>query len=173
MNNYQIVQVTLNDLAQLQVVGRQTFAEKFSEGNSSENLDKYLVEAFSTEKLRSELNDQESEFYFATLDEKVIGYLKVNFGKAQTELKDENAMEIERIYVLKDFHGKNAGQLLLEKAIEISRTKNAAYIWLGVWEENPRAINFYSKNGFIAFDKHIFTLGNEAQTDIMMKLNLS
>jgi len=81
-------------------------------------------------------------------------------------------MEIERIYVLKDFHGKNIGQLLFEKAIELATQKNANYIWLGVWEENPRAINFYKKNGFVEFDKHIFVLGDDEQTDIMMRLEL-
>lgn len=111
-------------------------------------------------------------FYFAKCDKKVIGYLKLNFGKSQTELKDDKAVEIERIYVLNNFHGKNVGQLLYNKAIEISKQKKAKYIWLGVWEENPRAINFYKKNGFVAFDKHLFKLGNDEQTDIMMKLKL-
>ncbi len=46
-------------------------------------------------------------------------------------------------------------------------------MWLGVWEKNPRALRFYQKIGFQEFDKHIFTLGNEKQTDIMMKLHLN
>lgn len=81
-------------------------------------------------------------------------------------------MEIERIYVLKEFHGKKVGQILYEKAIELAKGIDADFIWLGVWEENPRAIRFYEKNGFSAFDKHIFQLGNDEQTDIMMKLEL-
>jgi diamine N-acetyltransferase len=75
--------------------------------------------------------------------------------------------------VLKEFHGKNVGKLLYEKALHIARQKNAGYVWLGVWEENHRAIRFYKKNGFKEFDKHIFRLGNDNQTDIMMKLNLT
>ena len=63
--------------------------------------------------------------------------------------------------------------MLYEKAIEIANQRNADYVWLGVWEENPRAISFYLKNGFVAFDKHIFKLGDDEQTDIMMKLLLS
>jgi ribosomal protein S18 acetylase RimI-like enzyme len=103
---------------------------------------------------------------------KTIGYLKLNFGAAQTELKNEQSLEIERIYVLKEFHGKNIGQLLYDKAIQIAKEKNVNYVWLGVWEENLRAINFYKKNGYVAFDKHIFKLGDDEQTDIMMKLEL-
>jgi len=87
-------------------------------------------------------------------------------------LKDNNALEIERIYVLKEYHGKEIGQLLYNKAIEVARDKKASYLWLCVWENNERAISFYKKNGFTAFDKHIFTLGDDEQTDIMMRLFL-
>ena len=172
MSDINIKKATLNDIDHLQKIGKQTFFETFSTGNSEENIKKYLEEGFSVEKLSSELSTETSEFYFAELESEVIGYLKLNFGHSQTELKDEKAVEIERIYVLKEYHGKKVGQILYEKAIEIAKQKNAGYVWLGVWEENPRAINFYKKNGFVEFDKHIFKLGEDEQTDIMMKLNL-
>ena len=172
MSDINIKKATLNDIDHLQKIGKQTFFETFSTGNSEENIKKYLEESFSVEKLSSELSTETSEFYFAELESEVIGYLKLNFGHSQTELKDEKAVEIERIYVLKEYHGKKVGQILYEKAIEIAKQKNAGYVWLGVWEENPRAINFYKKNGFVEFDKHIFKLGEDEQTDIMMKLNL-
>jgi len=107
------------------------------------------------------------------LDNKVIGYIKINFGQAQTDIKDKKSIEIERIYVLKDFYGKKVGQILYNKALNIARQKKSEYLWLGVWEKNPRAIQFYKKNGFVEFDKHIFKLGNDEQTDIMMRLKLS
>jgi ribosomal protein S18 acetylase RimI-like enzyme len=173
MATIEIKKATLNDLDYLQKIGRQTFRETFSESNSEENMKNYLEEGFSNEKLTAELNDNNSEFYFATLNNEVIGYLKINFGSSQTELKDSKALEIERIYVSKEFHGKSIGQLLYDKAIQIAKLKNADYVWLGVWEENPRAIRFYEKYGFVEFDKHIFKLGNDKQTDIMMKLKLT
>lgn len=171
--NIQIKKISLNEIDQLQKIGRQTFLETFSDSNSEENMKNYLEEGFSSEKLTAELNNKDSEFYFATLENNVIGYLKVNFGASQTELKDNKALEIERIYVSKEFHGKKVGQLLYDKAIEVARQKNNEYVWLGVWEENLRAIKFYTKNGFVEFDKHIFKLGNDEQTDIMMKLKLA
>lgn len=173
MADIEIKKITINDIEQLQKIGRQTFYETFSAENTEENMEKYLKDRFSIEKLTSELRDNNTEFYFASLDNKVIGYLKLNFEQSQTELKDDKAVEIERIYVLKDFHGKNVGQLLFDKAIQIATQKSADYVWLGVWEENSRAINFYKKNGFVEFDKHIFKLGNDEQTDIMMKLKLN
>lgn len=164
--------VTLNDIDQLQKIGKKTFNETFALENTAENMKIYLDKGFSIEKLTAELTNKNSEFYFAALENHIIGYMKLNFGHSQTELKDDNALEIERIYVSKEFHGKNVGQLLFDKAIQIARQKNANYVWLGVWEKNPRAINFYKKNGFVEFDKHIFKLGNDEQTDIMMKLKL-
>ena len=164
-----IKRVTLSDLDQLQKIGRQTFIETFSADNTDENMNQYLEQGFSSEKLTAELNNEGSEFYFAELDGKVIGYLKLNVGQSQTEIKDDEALEIERIYVLQEYQGKKVGQVLYEKAIQVSRQKGAQYVWLGVWEENPRAIGFYKKNGFVEFDKHVFKLGDEEQTDIMMK----
>jgi len=171
--NINVKQVTLSEIDKLQEIGRQTFYETFAGSNTEDDMKKYLDESFSEIKLTTELKDTNSEFYFATLDNKVIGYLKLNFGQSQTELKDDKALEIERIYVPKEFHGKKVGQILYDKALQIARQKNVDYVWLGVWEENLRAISFYKKNGFVEFDKHVFKLGNDVQTDIMMKLNLN
>ncbi|MEM1338661.1 MAG: GNAT family N-acetyltransferase [Bacteroidota bacterium] len=168
----EIRKATIQDITKLKEIGKQTFYETFSSDNSEENMTKYLAQEFSNEKLRSELNDPNAEFYFAELDGKIIGYLKVNRGPSQTEIKNENALEIERIYVLKEFHGKKVGQMLYDKAIALAKIHDVAYVWLGVWERNPRAIRFYEKNGFVPFDKHIFTLGEDKQIDLMMKLKL-
>ena len=169
MAEVDIVKVTTDDIQQLQYISKQTFYETFSDGNTKENMDKYLEEAFSLEKLREEVMDDNSAFYFAKKEDNVIGYLKLNVGASQTELKDNKAIEIERIYVLKEFYGKKVGQFLFKFALLKARKLKADYIWLGVWEKNSRAIQFYKKNGFVEFDKHIFILGNDEQTDIMMK----
>lgn len=173
MENIIIQRVTLKDIQQLQKIGRQTFYETFSESNTEENMNKYLADGFSKEKLTEELNNKSSEFYFAVLEEKVIGYLKLNFGASQTELQDNSSIEIERIYVLQEYHGKKVGQILYDKAMQVANEKKVKNVWLGVWEENPRAIRFYQKNGFVEFDKHIFVLGDDEQTDIMMRKDLS
>ena len=173
MENIEIKRATLTEIDQLQQTGRQTFYETFASGNTEENMKKYLEEGFCVEKLTTELSDKNAEFYFATYNKKVIGYIKLNFGESQTELKDDAALETERIYVLKEFHGKAVGQALYEKAIQVAKQTKFDYVWLGVWEKNPRAINFYKKNGFVEFNKHIFMLGEDKQTDIMMKLILT
>lgn len=170
--NIHIQKAFIDSLLELQRISQQTFSETFAAQNSEENMAHYLAEGFSVEKLGAELHNPESEFYFALNGEEIIGYLKVNVGQAQTELHDIKALEIERIYVLKAFHGQQIGQLLFEKAIELAKQKKATCLWLGVWEENPRAIRFYEKNGLVPFGTHLFKMGNEEQRDILMKLML-
>ena len=172
MEKIAIEKIGLEAIEQLQIISKLTFIETFAAVNTKENMEQYLAENLSVDQLIVELNNPFSEFYFASLDNKVIGYLKINFGLAQTAITDDSTLEIERIYVLKEFYGKGAGQVLYDAALEIAKKRKAPYLWLGVWEENQRAISFYKKNGLVAYDKHIFLLGDDKQTDILMKLNL-
>lgn len=168
-----ITKVTLSGLKELQALSRQTFFETFSKDNTEENMCNFLDKEFAEEKLLLEISNPESEFYFARLNNSFIGYLKINFGKAQTELKESAGLEIERIYVRKEFLGKQIGQMLFDKALEIAKTKMKNYLWLGVWEKNTRAIRFYEKNGLVQFGKHPFKVGEDVQTDIMMRRELN
>lgn len=172
MNDIIIKKIGVQELAQLQQIGRQTFSETFAATNTEEDMRQYLAEGFAAPKLEAELLDPNTAFYFAMSGEEAIGYLKLNFGPSQTDIKDNKAVEIERIYVLHRFLGKQVGQILYEKALAVAQKADADYIWLGVWEENARAIRFYEKNGFVAFDKHLFKLGEDEQTDILMKRSL-
>ncbi|MDQ1085820.1 GNAT family N-acetyltransferase [Siphonobacter sp. SORGH_AS_1065] len=167
-----ITPVTLDDLSKLQQIEKETFYETFAETNTAEDMQDYLAKSFSDEKVTSELTNPESAFYFALEENRVIGYLKINSGQAQTEIKDLNSLEIERIYVLQEFQGRKVGQLLYNKALSVARERNFEYLWLGVWEKNEKAIHFYKKNGFETFDQHVFVLGTDEQVDLMMRLKL-
>ncbi|MGM9479457.1 GNAT family N-acetyltransferase [Pedobacter sp. GSP4] len=169
MKHITIEQALPTNLSTLQEIAKTTFYEAFAGVNSKEDMQLYLDNNFAAEKLSGELNNKDAQFYFAMSDGQAIGYLKINLGQAQTENLDNNALEIERIYVLEAFHGQQVGQLLYQKAIDIAYQIQAPFVWLGVWEENHRALRFYQKNGFTAFDKHLFMLGNDEQTDLMMK----
>lgn len=172
MSEIEIKKAVLNDITAIQFVCKQTFTETFAEVNTPENIENYLQESFNLEQLTLEINNPNSQFYLASIDSEPIGYLKINFGNAQTEMVNENALEIQRIYVLQAFHGKKIGQLLLDEVVKIANQTVVDSIWLGVWEENSRAIQFYTKNGFVVFDKHIFTLGDDVQTDLLMQLQI-
>ena len=167
-----IRKINIDDLETLRNLSIQTFKETFEEVNTEEDMQKYLDENLSIEKLKTELENVNSEFYFAENNGEILGYLKLNFKDAQTEKLEENHFEIERIYVLKAFLGQKIGQILFNKAIEIGREKNLEYVWLGVWKENHRAIRFYEKNDFEIFGKHDFVLGEDVQTDLLMKMKI-
>lgn len=169
MGNIHITSASKEDFKVIQTIGKETFYETFASSNSEENMQQYLSDSFSDEKILEELLNEESEFFIAWEDDLPIGYLKINTGEAQTELQDPSTLEIERIYVKASHHGKKIGQLLYNKTVGIAQEKNVTSIWLGVWEENPRAIRFYEKNGFVEFDRHIFKMGDEEQTDVMMR----
>lgn len=108
MQRIKIRKITIKDINELQKIGKLTFAETFSSDNSEEDMQQYLDERFSIEKMTAELNDKNAMFYFAQLENKNVGYLKINFGDSQTELKDDKSLEIERIYILKEFQGKKS-----------------------------------------------------------------
>lgn len=172
MHPITIRKIDITDLHLLQQISRETFQETFADSNSQENMNTYLSENLSLDKLRAELSNPDSFFYFATQDTNVIGYLKINKGNAQSEKISDRSVEIERIYARSAYHGKGVGQMMLEFAIDKARELEADQVWLGVWEENPRAIAFYQKNGFTEFDRHEFRLGDDIQTDILMKIDL-
>ena len=172
MNTIEIRKATVSDLETIQNISIHTFKETFAAVNTPENIANYVKENFNSEQLKNELNNANSQFYIAYSDSEAVGYLKINFGDAQTESINENALEVQRIYVLQKFHGKNIGQLLLDEVKKIAKSSGVDSVWLGVWEENHRALRFYTKNGFIVFDKHVFIMGNDEQTDLLMQFRL-
>jgi ribosomal protein S18 acetylase RimI-like enzyme len=173
MPKIEIQKASIADLEIIRKISTETFTETFSEVNTAENMANYIQENFNIEKIASELNNPESVFYLASLENESIGYMKLNFGDAQTEKQEGNNLEIQRIYVLQAFHGKRIGQLLLDETIKIAKQMAVNSVWLGVWEENHRALQFYSKNGFVKFDQHIFVLGDDVQTDLLMQLKIN
>ncbi|WP_439558422.1 GNAT family N-acetyltransferase [Dyadobacter sp.] len=169
MDQIIITKVGIADLQTVQQISKETFFETFAEANTEADMNKYLTENFSETKIAAELSNPESQFFVASLNGNPVGYMKLNTGRAQTELQDPTSLEIERIYVKSTFHGQKVGQLLYNKALEVASAEQKAFIWLGVWEENLKAIRFYEKNGFVAFDKHIFRFGDDEQVDVMMR----
>jgi ribosomal protein S18 acetylase RimI-like enzyme len=173
MSGAGIIDKVLNkDITLLRGLSITTFSETFQDLNTPENMKKYIDDSLSPEKLTEELENDNSEFYFIHYDGRLAGYLKINIKDAQNELKNENALEIERIYVLKDFHSKGLGLQLLQHAVLMGKRLKKDFIWLGVWEKNSKAIQFYRKSGFFDFDQRTFILGEDVQTDIMMKVGL-
>jgi ribosomal protein S18 acetylase RimI-like enzyme len=167
-----IQKVQIADAETLLSFSKKTFYEFFAHLNDPANMEAYSAVAFTPQSMLEQINNPGSEFYFALYKDDMVGYIKLNFNDAQTEFKDNNALEIERIYVSGEYHGKHIGKQLLDFAIDIARNKQFNYVWLGVWEHNEKAIGFYEHNGFKVFSSHEFLLGDDRQMDLLMKRDL-
>lgn len=168
----QIKEVSIKELKELKKISTETFLDTFGKDNSEEDISKYIESAYADEKLAGELSNKNSFFFFAIDNERVIGYLKLNINEAQSEKLLSNSLEVERIYILPECKGKGTGKTLIQHAIAFALSKEKDSIWLGVWEHNKNALRFYEKMGFKVIDEHIFVLGQDEQTDLIMKKDL-
>lgn len=165
-----IRQCTISDFEDLLDLAIQTFDDAFRAANTAANFEAYVDQAFNRDKFAAELAHPHSAFYFIFADGRLAGYMKLNVLDAQTDLQDDgDAFEIERIYVKKEYQGRGYGKAMLEYALELARQAGKKYAWLGVWEKNKNAIRFYQRLGFHQAGTHGFLLGDDHQTDYIMK----
>ncbi|WPF65490.1 MULTISPECIES: N-acetyltransferase [unclassified Corynebacterium] len=170
-----ITPVTDSQVKELQEISRTTFSETFDRYNTAENMRAHLDSAYHLDKLRTEINNPESQFFFIYADadaadaEPPAGYLKLNTGAAQSEPMGDERLELERIYIRASHKRQGLGKALYDLTERCAREKNKRYIWLGVWEHNTPAKNFYSSLGFREIGDHIFPVGDDPQRDILME----
>src|SRR6476661_922299 len=117
MNSVHIVPVTPSEIPALALLSRQIFEDSFAKDNQPEDMQLYMENAFSPNILEAELNNPNSFFYFAKMEENLVGYLKLNTAEAQTEFQDPHGLEIERIYVKHEYHGSVVAKQLMEFSI--------------------------------------------------------
>ena len=157
----------------LRDISVKTFIETFASQNKEENIKQYLDTKMSLANLKEELNNMDSYFYFIILNNTIIGYTKLNFESAQTEkIFIGKAFEVERIYLLSKHSRKGYGRKAFENIFQIGKKKGMKKVWLGVWEYNKNAIEFYKHMGFKIFSKHSFLLGDDNQTDLLLKIDI-
>ncbi|WP_422858292.1 GNAT family N-acetyltransferase [Flagellimonas sp. S174] len=169
---FKLRKCNLTDLDALLWIAKETFVSTFAKDNDPDEFRQYVEHAFTRGKLKKELQNVASQFYFVFEQDELIGYLKLNQSEAQTDINDKNSIELERIYVLEAHQGKKAGRWMLEKAIQLSKNQEGIYyLWLGVWERNTKAIRFYERNGFYKVGEHSFFIGKDEQIDWLMRLD--
>ncbi|MES2701815.1 MAG: GNAT family N-acetyltransferase [Bacteroidota bacterium] len=167
-----ITTATMGGATDIISLGITTFRETFAHLNSKEDMDKYITTELNEEKIRGEIADDESTFFVARTGDTPIGYAKMRTGHTPPELASHNPIEIERLYVLKAYHDQKAGAALMAHCLRYAEARQFDTVWLGVWEHNARAIRFYEKWGFTLFGSHVFVLGTDHQTDVLMKKSL-
>ena len=163
----QLHQCSVADVDELRAVSIETYTDTFGEFNSDENMRIYLEDAYNREKLTAELAETNSQFFFLKENNETVGYLKLNLGDAQTEYIGDNLLEVERIYVRTAFLRNGYGTKLIQTAEEIARELGVKGMWLGVWEHNQRALNFYRKMGFRHISQHSFFMADDEQIDLI------
>lgn len=163
---------TIADLDTVRDVSARTFTQTFAAQNTADDIDAYIAESFARETLAAQLTEPQTLFFLVCVDEDVAGYLKLNLGGAQTENRGGNAMEVERIYTLARFKRQGLGTVMMKRAVEEATTRGLATVWLGVWEHNHPARRFYESLGFSVCGSHVFTLGSDEQTDLLMELKI-
>ncbi|CAH1856565.1 GNAT family N-acetyltransferase [Convivina intestini] len=168
----ELVKVELDDILTLQKIGMETFADTFGTADNQANLAQYFQENYNVDQIAQELANPESQFQFLYHKGHLAGYMKVNVGQAQSEFQQENGLEIQRLYIKKEYKRLGLGSQLINNAIEQGKQLNKDYVWLGVWEHNAKAIRFYEKMNFHAFSEHDFTFGEEIQRDILVRREL-
>lgn len=165
---------TLPEAEKLRELAVETFRDTYARFNTLENMESYVLEHFNAGRIREELGHPDTSFYFAENREHgVVGYIKFSLNsKLPVEPFDEG-LEIQRVYVLAPYKGLKIGRKLLDKAVETAKNEGMNCIWLGVWENNPAAIGFYTRSGFRNAGSITFVLGTEVQHDYCMVLDLT
>lgn len=162
---------TSEDASLIANMSRQTFYETFATQNTAEDMDKFMTEQFTHDKLIAEVTEPGNIFFLAMDGDSPVGYAKMREGDSYPEFNNKTSIEIARIYATTSSIGKGVGKALMQKCIDTAAAMGRNIIWLGVWEKNQRAIDFYTRWGFQQFGTHVFLLGSDPQTDwLMMKL---
>ena len=164
-----IRQATVTDADGLRNLCIETFYHTWINTNSEIDMQTYMGEFFSLEKIKDELSNNGIIYLVACNENKLIGYCKLNRNYAEGNLESMRPIELQRMYVLEELSRSGIGKLLMNKIFEMARLENFEVIWLGVWEKNERAINFYQSFGFEFYGSHQFVLGEDITTDLLMK----
>lgn len=170
--NLKYKRCSIDDLNQLTQISKSTFTDAFEAENDPEDFKVYLDIAFNKGKLTEELENPNTSFYFTYHENELIGYFKLNEDEAQTDLKSEDSLELERIYVTSEFQGKGVGKRMLQYVKQLGFKTTKTFLWLGVWEHNKAAINFYEREGFSKFGMHPYYIGKDKQMDWLMRFDL-
>jgi len=160
---------TEQDAALIADLSRQTFYESFAAENTKENMDKFMSEQFTRQKLMDEIREPWLTFFLAFMMNEPVGYVKMRDSSVPLSLVNESCLEIARIYSVQHTIGKGVGKKLMQTCLDIATQRQKQILWLAVWEKNQRAIDFYHKWGFEKFGQQDFILGDEVQKDWLMK----
>ena len=157
-----------SDAALLAALGRATFSDTFAADNTPEDMATYLAEAFGDDVQRAELENADVSVFFAERAGEAVGYVMLREGPAPPMVRGFDVLEIARLYATPHAKGTGVGRALMQRAIHEAAAHGKEALWLGVWERNTRAIEFYRRWEFFEAGSQPFTLGGDEQNDLVM-----
>lgn len=175
MNNNLIIRnANTEDINTLVQIARKSFYDTFAKfpENSPDDLQSYLDKHYTDEALTAELAETNTGYFVAEIDGQLVGYAKLKQNSREEGITGANPIELCRLYNLQEYIGKGIGKALMLKCLEFAEANGHDTLWLGVWEDNELAINFYRKFGFEKCGEHVFMFGDDPQTDWLMQRNV-
>lgn len=170
--NLSIRQADVSDFKVISALAITTFYEAYFEQDPSINLADYVTDSFSLKKVKYELEDENSTFFIAEMDKKAVGYAKLRENSEVDCVKNENSVELQRIYILDKVKGKNVGKMLMRRCFDEAKQKGFDTLWLGVWSQNFSAQKFYGKLGFEQIGEMQFEYGSNIETNFVLQISL-
>jgi ribosomal protein S18 acetylase RimI-like enzyme len=161
-----------HDATLLSELGAKTFFDTFAKDNTPENIKQHLENSFSPEIQLTELCQPNIAFLIAEANGTAVGYAQLILDSQEEFIKGRKPLEIRRIYASQEYIGRGVGKELMKASLAEAVERGCDCVWLGVWERNPRAIDFYKKWGFAEVGTHVFNVGDDPQTDFIMELRL-
>ena len=162
-----------SDFILISELGSKTFYDTWRPVNTEEDMQKYIKDAFNPLKIKMDIEASGiNTFMLAFFGKDAIGYVKLRCDRFYEEFKNEKALELERIYVVKEWQDKKAGKALMDQSLQFAKDNNYLWIWLGVNVDNIKAIDFYKRYDFTVFGEKSFKLGEAVDTDFLMKKKL-
>jgi len=146
----------------ISTIGQKSFHDAFMPTfNRYEDLVEYLDYTYNVEKVADSIMKSNNVFFVALYNNKPVGFAKVKKQSLNKQITGSGQMELQKIYVLKEYHGAGVAAALLHSVIELAKIIHPDCVWLDVYVGNKRGIGFYEKKGFKKFGKHSFRIGTQ------------
>lgn len=157
-----------SDAPALAAIAERTFRATFSAGTAAADMDAYCAASYGADIQAREIGDPDLVTWIAESDDELIGFAQWRPVQAIDCVAAERPSELSRIYVDAAWHGRGVAHRLMQEVLTMAADRGADCVWLGVWEQNPKAAAFYRKFGFIVVGEHVFPVGSDMQRDLIM-----
>lgn len=165
LDDIEISRGKIEDAAALATFAAHTFEATYAAHNKPEDMQDHLSSNFGVEQQTAELVDPNTATILVRSGGALVAYAQVRKHPPPDCVPDSTAIELHRFYLDRKAHGTGLALALMQEVREAARDLGGRHVWLGVWEQNPRAIAFYKKAKFIDVGGQIFMVGPDEQQD--------